>query len=135
MPYRPLGAEVARLAQGTIDSGVPQHSAGYWNNISQCCGNCGVVEFFTALYRGTREEKYLSFARRVMDDALGRGTADGGGLKWIQAEHRVQPDLLIAQTGLMQGAAGVGLALLHLDGAMNGRPDLVALPDNPWQQQ
>ena len=38
-----------------------------------------------------------------------------GGLKWIQAEHRLHPDRLTAQTGLMQGAAGVGLTLLRLD--------------------
>ncbi|MGH7711893.1 MAG: lanthionine synthetase LanC family protein, partial [Gemmatimonadaceae bacterium] len=127
-----LGSEVARLAQGIIGSDVPARSPGYWNNISQCCGNSGVVEFFTSLYRHSHDAKHLTFARRVMDDALGRATADGAGLKWIQAEHRVQPDLLIAQTGLMQGAAGVGLALLHLDGAINGRRDTIVLPDNPW---
>ena len=130
--YKALGAEVARLAQGTIDSGVPEQSPGYWNNISQCCGNCGVVEFFASLYRLTREQKHLTFARRVMDNALGRATAEGDGSKWIQAEHRVQPNLLVAQTGLMQGAAGVGLALLHLENAMNGKPDRIRLPDNPW---
>ncbi|MEW5914767.1 MAG: lanthionine synthetase LanC family protein [Gemmatimonadota bacterium] len=131
--YRALGAEVARLAQGTIDSGVPDRSPGYWNNISQCCGNCGVVEFFTSLYRSTRDEQHLAFAKRVMDDALGRATEESGGLKWTQAEHRVQPDNLVAQTGLMQGAAGVGLALLHLDGTIKGRRDRIALPDNPWR--
>ncbi len=130
--YKALGGEVARLAQGTVDSGVPEQSPGYWNNISQCCGNCGVVEFFASLYRTTREQKYLAFARRVMDNALGRATPEGGGSKWTQAEHRVQPNLLIAQTGLMQGAAGVGLALLHLDNATNDRPDRIRLPDNPW---
>jgi lantibiotic modifying enzyme len=133
--YKALGAEVTKLAQGTIDSGVPERSPGYWNNISQCCGNCGVVEFFTSLYRATREEKHLAYAKRVMDDALGRATEAGAGLKWIQAEHRVQPNLLVAQTGLMQGAAGVGLALLHLDGAMKGRQDRIVLPDNPWEQK
>lgn len=130
--FASLAAEVPRLAQGTIDSSVPQRSPGYWNNISQCCGNCGVVEFFTALYRSTGNAAQLAFAKRVMDDTLGRATPEGAGLKWIQAEHRVQPELLIAQTGLMQGAAGVGLALLHLDGAMNGRKDRIVLPDNPW---
>jgi lantibiotic modifying enzyme len=126
-------ADVQYLAQGTIDSGVPEQSPGYWNNISQCCGNCGVVEFFTALSRtNTRDAKYLPFAQRVMDNALGRATVDGNGLKWVQAENRVSPDVVIAQTGLMQGAAGVGLALLHLDGAMKGRPDRIVLPDNPW---
>jgi lantibiotic modifying enzyme len=124
--------DVQHLAQGIVDSGVPEQSPGYWNNISQCCGNCGVVEFFTSLYRTTRDAKHLAFARKVMDNALGRATADGEGLKWIQAENRVSPDVVIAQTGLMQGAAGVGLALLHLDGAMKGRPDRIVLPDNPW---
>jgi lantibiotic modifying enzyme len=131
--YKALGGEVARLAQGTIDSGVPERSPGFWNNISQCCGNCGVVEFFTTLYRTSRDEKHVDYAKRVMDDALGRATEENGGLKWIQAEHRVQPDNVVAQTGLMQGAAGVGLALMHLDNAMKGRADRIMLPDNPWR--
>jgi hypothetical protein len=90
------------------------------------------VEFFTALYRARRDDRHLAFAKRVMNDALGRATEENGGLKWIQAENRVQPDVVIAQTGLMQGAAGVGLALLHLDGALKGRRDRIVLPDNPW---
>jgi hypothetical protein len=47
----------------------------------------------------------------------------------VQAEHRVRPELLVAQTGLMQGAAGVGLAMLHLDGARERRTPFVRLPD------
>ena len=130
--YKVLKAEVPHLAQGIVDSRVPDQSPGYWNNISQCCGNCGVVEFFTSLYRTTRDAKHLAFARKVMDNALGRATADGDGLKWVQAENRVSPNVVIAQTGMMQGAAGVGLALLHLDGALKGRADRIVLPDNPW---
>ncbi|MBI3567793.1 MAG: hypothetical protein HY084_06270 [Gemmatimonadetes bacterium] len=103
--------------------------SGYWNNISQCCGNCGVAEFFLALHAAHGDPERLAFARRVMDDALGRATVDGDGLKWTQAENRVSPLDVVAQTGLMQGAAGVGLALLHLDGAIRGRAPLVALPD------
>ena len=127
-------AMLPRLAQGIVDSGVPdQHPdrSGYWNNISQCCGASGVAEFFIAMHAMTGDTRHLTFARRVMDDVVSRATADGAGLKWIQAEHRVRPELLVAQTGLMQGAAGVGLALLHLDGAMNRRAPLVALPDAP----
>jgi hypothetical protein len=45
----------------------------------------------------------------------------------------VQPENVVAQTGLMQGAAGVGLALLHLDNAVKGRADRIVLPDNPWR--
>jgi lantibiotic modifying enzyme len=124
-----------RLATAIVDSGVPEHHpdrSGYWNNISQCCGACGVVEFFVAMHAMTRDPAHLAFARRVMDDTVDRGTAtDGEGLKWVQAEHRVRPELLVAQTGLMQGAAGVGLALLHLDEALSARSPAVVLPDAP----
>ena len=123
-----------RLAQAIVDGGVPDRHpdlSGYWNNISQCCGNCGVVEFFLALHAWTGDADYLAYARRVMDDAVARAAAEEDGLKWIQAEHRVRPELLVAQTGLMQGAAGVGIAALHVDGALEGRSPLVVLPDAP----
>lgn len=127
-------AVLPRLSQGIIDSGVPeQHPdlSGYWNNISQCCGASGVAEFFIAMHAMFGDARHTTFAQRVMDDVIARGTADGDGMKWIQAEHRVRPEFLVAQTGLMQGAAGVGLALLHLEGAMVGRKPAVMLPDAP----
>ena len=123
---------VPRLAQGIIASGVPQQSPGFWNNISQCCGNCGVSDFFVSLHGLTRNADYLAFARRCADDTLARATKEGDGLKWIQAENRVSPNQLFAQTGLMQGAAGVGLAMLRLDGALRGRKATIVLPDSPY---
>ena len=44
----------------------------------------------------------------------------------------VEPDFLQAQTGWMQGAAGVGSFFLHLDGAEKGRAPLIQFPDSPW---
>ena len=123
---------VAQLARGTVASGVPQRSPGFWNNISQCCGNCGVSDFFVDLYRLTNDAAHLEFARRCADDTLERATVDGDGLKWIQAENRVSPNAVLAQTGLMQGAAGVGLAMLRLDGALRGRKPTIVLPDSPF---
>jgi lantibiotic modifying enzyme len=123
---------VAQLAQATLDLKVPERSPGFWNNISQCCGNTGVSEFFVDLHRLTGDRRHLTFAEVVSRDTITRGTAEGAGMKWIQAEHRVQPQLLIAQTGLMQGAAGVGLGMLHLDGALEQRAPFVVLPDNPY---
>jgi lantibiotic modifying enzyme len=125
-------AWVPKLAQGTIASGVPERSAGFWNNISQCCGNCGVSDFFVSLHGLTRDEGYLTFARKCADDTLARSTAEGDGLKWVQAENRVSPNVVLAQTGLMQGAAGVGLAMLRLDGALRGRKPTIVLPDVPY---
>jgi lantibiotic modifying enzyme len=123
---------VGRLAQAIIDMKVPDRSPGFWNNVSQCCGNAGVIEFFVALHDVTADPRHLELAERVAADTVRRATDDDGGLKWIQAEHRVRPDLLIAQTGLMQGAAGVGLAMLHLDGVGQRRRPLVVLPDDPF---
>ena len=113
--------------------GAPERrSDGYWNNISQCCGSAGVGEFFLALHSVSPDRAHLAVAQRAAQDVLGRATEEGDGLKWIQAEHRVRPDLLVAQTGLMQGAAGVGLFLLRLDAAENGRPPFVRMPDTPF---
>lgn len=123
---------VGQLARAIRDMKVPARSPGFWNNVSQCCGNCGVSEFFVALHRHTRDAADLALAEEVAHDTLARATADGNGLKWVQAEHRVRPELLVAQTGLMQGASGIGLALLHLDGAREGRAPLVRLPDDPF---
>jgi lantibiotic modifying enzyme len=123
---------VNQLAVAIRDMKVPERSPGFWNNISQCCGNCGVSEFFVSMYRRTGDMRHLEFAETVAHDTLARATTDGNGIKWIQAEHRVRPELLVAQTGLMQGAAGVGLSMLHLDGARVGRKPFVRLPDDPF---
>ncbi len=126
---------VRKLARGVMDSGIPEkETPGYWNNVSRCCGAAGIAEFFANLYRATGEDSYLAFARRAADAMLGKATSEKGSLKWIQAEHRVRPKLLQAQTGYMQGAAGIGIALLHLDSLLKGRPDGIELPDSPYGQ-
>ena len=125
-------AYVPQLAQGIVGSGVPQRSPGFWNNISQCCGNCGVSDFFVSMHALTGDASHLTFAQRVADDTLDRATRDGDGVKWVQAENRVSPTVVLAQTGLMQGAAGVGLAMLRLDAALRGRRSVIVLPDSPF---
>jgi len=129
---RSWSAYVPRLAQGIVGSGVPERSPGFWNNISQCCGNCGVSDFFVSLHGLTGGASHLAFAQRVADDTLDRATAEGDGYKWVQAENRVSPNVVLAQTGLMQGAAGVGLSMLRLDGAIRGRKPTIVLPDAPF---
>ena len=64
---------------------------------------------------------------------LAHGTADGNGMKWVQAENRVSPEDVTAQTGLMQGASGIGLWLLRLDADARGEPRSgFTLPDSPF---
>ena len=124
---------VRQLAQGIVASGVPERrTPGFWNNISQCCGNSGVGDFFLSLYLRGGDAADLAMARRAAADTQRRATEEAGTLKWVQAEHRVRPELLVAQTGLMQGAAGVGLSYLRLDGVDQKRRDRIVLPDSPW---
>jgi lantibiotic modifying enzyme len=122
-----------RSARALLASGIPEHQTpGFWNNVGVCCGNAGVAEYVLGLYRATKHDEYLAFAKRVTANLLGRATRDEAGVRWIQAEHRVRPELLVAQTGYMQGAAGIGVWLLQLDAAEAGRDLGLHLPDTPF---
>jgi lantibiotic modifying enzyme len=124
---------VKRSARGIVQSGVPdKRTPGFWNNVSQCCGSAGVAEFFLDLHRATGDRSYLAFSKRMTEDLLKRATRDEKGMRWVQAEHRIQPDLLIAQTSYMQGAAGIGVLLLHLDAVERGQKKRITLPDCPF---
>jgi lantibiotic modifying enzyme len=121
------------FARGITTMGAPVgRSPGYWENISQCCGDAGVGEFFLSLHRLWPDRGYLEVARKAAEDILARGEEVGQGMRWVQAEHRVRPEFLVAQTGRMQGAAGVGSFFLRLEGFAAGRAPLTILPDSPW---
>ena len=69
---------------------------------------------------------------RIVADTIQRSTRDATGLRWIQAENRTQPANVLAQTGFMQGAAGVGTFLLQLDTFDAGRRWRFPQPDTPF---
>jgi lantibiotic modifying enzyme len=118
-------------ARGIMTSGIPEkETPGFWNNDGLCCGLAGAGDFFLNLYRITREKNYLDFCRRLTDKLMAKATVEDGCMKWIQAEHRTRPELLIAQTGLMQGAAGIGLYLVHLDALEQRKRPKINLPDS-----
>jgi hypothetical protein len=94
----------------------------------------GISDFFLDLHAIAPNSDYLSFATRVADNMVSRAVPDHGGIKWIQAEHRIKPELLQAQTGYMQGAAGIGMTLLRLDAIKRGQPWSFALPDSPYRR-
>lgn len=122
-----------RSARALLSSGIPSsRPPGFWNNISQCCGNAGVAQFTLDFYRVTGDKRYLRLAQQMTADLLRRATVDAQGMRWLQAENRTQPDKLMAQTGFMQGAAGAGTWLLHLDGWQQQRAPQVIFPDSPF---
>jgi lantibiotic modifying enzyme len=127
---------VEKQATTVMASGIPERqTAGYWNNVSRCCGAAGVGEFFLGLYTATKDRRYFAFAERVAAYLIARAETDAGGMKWTQAERRIEPHNVVAQTGLMQGAAGVGLFLVHFDAACRSQKPLVRFPDEPlWEK-
>ena len=125
---------VERGARAITASGIPEkRTPGFWNNVGQCCGNAGVADFFIELHRTYQDAGALPFARRVVADLLRRATSDSTGMRWSQAEHRLRPEHLAAQTGYMQGAAGIGALLLKLDAVDRRARPRVVLPDSPYR--
>jgi lantibiotic modifying enzyme len=125
---------VERAARAITTSGIPeQRTPGFWNNVSQCCGNAGVADFFIELHRGYQDAGALPFARRLVADLLRRATEDERGMRWVHAEHRLRPEVRVAQTGYMQGAAGIGTLLLKLDAVERRARPRIVLPDSPYR--
>ena len=131
-------AGAARPAPSVLGSGLPAaRLPGLWNTVGQCCGTAGIGAYLLRIANGGSRSHSLSdsyvesvrFCEVLADDIRARAMVDGDGLKWLQAEHRVRPDLLQAQVGWAQGASGVGLWFLQLDGFLRGR---VASFELPW---
>jgi lantibiotic modifying enzyme len=124
---------VRRSANGLLTSGIPeQETPGFWNNAGICCGLAGVGEFFLDLAMSTGDRSYLEFSRRVADRLLAKATVEDRRMSWLQAEHRTRPDYLFAQTGYMQGAAGIGTFLLRLAAADRAATKRIVFPDTPF---
>ncbi len=125
---------VHALTRGVLLSGAPeQQSDGYWNNISQCCGNVGIGQYCIDLARHLPTPEAKRLLDRVVANTMQRAHDDATGLRWIQAENRTQPENLVAQTGFMQGAAGVGTFFLQLDAFEQGTDWKFGQPDTPFQ--
>ncbi len=124
---------VHSLTRGLLSTAIPeQRTPGFWQNISQCCGNVGVGQFFLDLERSMPDPAARAMIERVVADTMKRSTRDDKGTRWVQAENRTQPENLVAQTGFMQGAAGVGTFLLRLDQAARGKRWTIDFPDTPF---
>ena len=62
-----------RLAQGVVQSGIPENlTPAYWNVVCQCCGAAAVIDFFVGLWASTGQPNYLAFAQRVARQLVSR---------------------------------------------------------------
>lgn len=102
-------------AKSLIDAKAPElRGEGYWNNEGLCCGTAGIGRFFLDTYRRTGDSRYLEAADRCAQAILKSALRDEKGARWLHAEHRVRPEDTAAQTGWMQGAAGIAAFLLEM---------------------
>lgn len=124
--------EAKALVDGLLSTGAPEiRSKGYWNNFGQCCGDAGVGEFALLMAARTGEQAYIDLAERCGAVIAAHSELADGGRRWPQAEHRERPDFIEAQTGYMQGAAGIASFLLHLATTQAGAPVKIPMPDWP----
>ena len=123
----------SKSARAIAGRGIPDRpSPGLLNNLGVCCGSAGVAEFFLAHHRATGDAASLAFARRITAQILASATRDASGIRWPHAEHRARPAEIAAQTGWMQGAAGIGAWFLHLDAFERGAAPSICFPDQPF---
>lgn len=124
------------LMEGLVATGAPEtRSKGLWNNHGQCCGDAGIGDFALLMAARTGETAWRDLAARCADTILADAERAGDGpdadIRWRDAEHRDRPDFIQAQTGYMQGAAGIASFLIHLATTDAGAPVKIPLPDWP----
>lgn len=131
-----LLAPLDMMMRGLDGIGAPSaRSWGWWNNHGRCCGDAGLGDA-ALLFAGTpctdaQRSSYLSLAHACATVVDEKSVSADGARSWTQAEHRARPRFVQAQTGYMQGAAGIGSFLVHL--ATQGRaagPVRIELPDD-----
>lgn len=124
------------LYRGLMAIGAPAtRSWGWWQNHGQCCGDAGLGDFALLTWEATGDQQWLDLAHACAEVLLSVSSSSplgSGGLTgrwWVQAEHRARPEFLQAQTGYMQGAAGIGSFFVHLATASSPTPVRVRFPD------
>ncbi|MBT3243092.1 MAG: hypothetical protein HN352_08075 [Bacteroidetes bacterium] len=124
--------KMKQTADHLMEEGIHEHQTdGYWNNVGKCCGAAGVAEYYFWLYTITGNMEYLEYSATMTDQLIMSSTEVDDYLKWTHAENRSSPGNVAAQTGLMQGSAGIGLWFLHLYAHINQSKNLITLPDKP----
>jgi len=103
------------LTKGILKAGAPlKHTPGYWNSYCLCCGAPGVLAHFVKTAEALGKETYIEQAKLTADKLLGDSYNDDKGRRWYAAWTRKIPGFVETYTGLYDGAAGVGSALLYL---------------------
>lgn len=107
----------------------PRRMTGLWN-VAMCCGVAGVGNYCLDCHVEGAGDESLETARDAVRCLLRWAKWDGSMARWPQAEYRLKPNHIAAQSGYGQGAAGIACFLLRvaLGEAKGWR---TVLPDDP----
>ncbi|HEY4218664.1 MAG TPA: lanthionine synthetase LanC family protein [Gemmatimonadaceae bacterium] len=120
-----------QCAESVIAAGIPEkQSPGYWG-VDQANGGAGIGDFFIRLQRITPEPSYLDMVKRISAAIAATAITDGDGLKWMRTDDPESTAKSSAQTGFMQGAAGIGSYFIHAADLAAGRKPAIKWPDAP----
>ncbi|NHF58449.1 hypothetical protein FK220_003810 [Flavobacteriaceae bacterium TP-CH-4] len=124
--------KIKKPADNLLKEGIEKRQTpGYWNNVGRCCGTASLGDYYLSLFHITGDNKYWEFAEKLTQNILDRATYEENQIKWIHAENRLNPNELAAQTGLMQGSAGIGLWFLKLNAQQLDTITSIRIPDEP----
>ena len=124
---------MSQAANTIMTCGVPEKlTDGFWNNLGQCCGSAGMGEHFVKMYNLTHKKEYLDFAHHLAGFIEKGSEVEGNGIKFPLAENNRERDVVYAQTGYMEGAAGIGAYFIHLYEFEKGMKPAVRFPDDPF---
>ncbi|MBX3117521.1 MAG: hypothetical protein KF784_00530 [Fimbriimonadaceae bacterium] len=125
--------EAGRCARAVMNSSCDKHSeSGLKSKNWDCCGNAGIAMFFMDMYRETKKQVYLEYAKSHIAAIDAKATVDAKGRRWSWTDGETLDQGHLAQTGLMQGAAGIGLMYLSMHALSSGAEWTHRLPDDPW---
>ena len=90
--------------------------------------------FILDLYEESKDDKYKSYAKKLVNDILSKGVNDSVGLHWPMEHYGfiVYWSEPTDFTGYFYGAAGYGLMLFDIDAVENQRNLSIVLHDNPF---
>ncbi len=128
---------IQSLVQGLEDTGAPRlRSAGYWNNYNLCCGTAGILNMYLGLWASSKDPAFLAQARAcaevLTEGAQLERLPEGPAAKWPLALDRIAPDVCTTPVGCMDGAAGIGIALLQMARAERGDFHVRRFLDDPF---
>ncbi|MCQ2541479.1 MAG: hypothetical protein MJ112_04180 [Lachnospiraceae bacterium] len=128
--------DIEELVDGLESTGAPEkQSVGFWNNVCLCCGNAGLVQFFTAYYQASKSDRYKKLALRAGNVLLGEKEKKAEKIShWPLAFTRVEPETITSPIGYYDGAAGIGSALLQLYLSEEDKFKWVRLYDDPFNE-